>query len=244
LVVAWAGYPPSLPVQLSKSDRVLLSRDGHCLRTVRSTSDLVELAKSLGEPRPVRSHGPIVHDLYPLSSAKAAPRTLSALHGLGPFPLHTDAAHHRRPPRWLVMRCIAPGRGDTPTRLADSRDLEFSRHQRRELARAVWRVRNGFRSFLASAVLGTDRCEGGKSHGALHLRYDAGCMTIADRAFAATATLLFRMLADLPEIDVHWEPNVAIVIDNWRTLHGRVAVEAGVADERRLQRVLIGGAPT
>jgi alpha-ketoglutarate-dependent taurine dioxygenase len=68
-------------------------------------------------------------------------------------------------------------------------------------------------------------------------------MVPADPAFvpvAATLSERIRMLE--PEV-VDWEPDLAVVIDNWRMLHGRSSSIVPDAGVRRLQRVVIAGAP-
>ena len=64
-------------------------------------------------------------------------------------------------------------------------------------------------------------------------------MVPADPAFAPAATTLNERLHSLEPYVVDWEPDLALVIDNWRILHGRgrsIVRDAGV---RRVQRVVI-----
>jgi alpha-ketoglutarate-dependent taurine dioxygenase len=172
-----------------------------------------------------------------MRSLDAAPHSLSAVHGLGTFPFHTDAAHHKVPPRWLLLRCIDPGDSDRATLIIDSHDLVLDHEELREVGRAVWNVHTGFKSFLASALV---RCLNVRNT-VMRLRYDPGCMTIADPSFADAAALLRDSLGKVPPSAIDWEPNHTLVVDNWRVLHARGDAKVDDAGRRHLQRVLSKG---
>lgn len=202
---------------LSPHQRQHLKRDGYCLLRLQTGTALSEVACDLGVPVPVRPRWPPVQVLTPVKSSDAPRPSLSQLHGLGAFPLHTDAAHHRQPPRWMLMRCASVGNQECPTVLVDSREMPLATTERRGLERAVWKVSTGSRSFLASVVLRTTS----SPNGPLSLRYDAGCMSVADVAFEPIADKLISWLGELPVARINWEPDLAVVVDNWRMLHGR-----------------------
>jgi hypothetical protein len=48
--------------------------------------------------------------LRPTAAEEAHPRSLSAIHGLGEQPMHTDGAHLREPPDYLVFHADRPNR--------------------------------------------------------------------------------------------------------------------------------------
>lgn len=187
--------------------------------------------RGLGIVVPARPAGPIVQRLTPTPEAAAHPRSLSALHGLDAFPLHTDGAYREVPPRYVVLRCEAPGPADRPTVLVDSRALELSARVLRAIKRSVWVVRSGSRSFLASVL--SDRVDG------RHIRWDRGCMEPAHPRFEAAGQALDAAAAALPTVKVHWEEGHGVVLDNWRLVHGRAAAAADDAGERQLDRVLV-----
>lgn len=193
---------------------------------------LLEFACKFGVPVPVRPTEPASRILTPTRRENASPRSLSSAHGLGRFPFHTDAAHHMRPPRWLVMRCIDPGPLSRPTYLIDWLGHPLSEHEQGLLERAVWRVRSGPAPFLTSVMA----C----SHtGEMILRYDPGCMEPADPAFRGAAEMLERLIATAERVEIDWSPGDVLVIDNWRMLHARG--DGTTEDEglRRLERVLV-----
>lgn len=84
------------------------------------------LGRSLGIPVSVRPGGPTTYRLTPTPVSEAAPRSLSAIYGLDAFPFHTDAAHHRVPPRYLILRLADGARSDTPTVVVDARPDRFN----------------------------------------------------------------------------------------------------------------------
>lgn len=209
---------------------------GWCLMHLESDAALLALAKGLGDPVSARARGPVLQELTPLNSRDAAPNSLSARHGLGEFPLHTDAAHHPVPPRWMLLRCDDPGSAGRSTLLTDVRDFDLSLPERKDIARSVWRVDNGHRTFLASVSLGRD-------HGAEglldRLRFDPGCMSVADPQFEPAAEMLRSAISDLSKVAVDWKSGLTVIVDNWRILHGRAIGHGGDAGERRLKRVLV-----
>jgi hypothetical protein len=116
--------------------------------------------------------------------------------------------------------------------------MSLSASERVELERAVWHVRSGFNSFLASALLtGPDPSR--DTTGNLRLRYDPGCMSVAAHAFAPAAEILRDAVDALKLTPIQWEPSLGVVIDNHRMLHGRGIPAVRDAGHRLLDRVLV-----
>jgi alpha-ketoglutarate-dependent taurine dioxygenase len=160
-----------------------------------------------------------VQELRPTTADTAHPASLSAQVGLGEQPLHTDGAHLRRPPDYVILWCTEVSA--TPTRLWRP---PISRLLTSPDQNGVFLVRSGSDTWLATAL----------SHG--DLRFDPGCMTPAD----TLARRLSSALQAPPEGEVQevaWDtPGKVLVIRNRRVLHGRGAVVEGDLD-RRLSRV-------
>src|SRR4051812_44561259 len=89
--------------------------------------------------------------------------------------MHTDGAHHRTPPRCVVMRCIDPGTAPCATLVLRHGDVELTDREWHAFGRIVWRMSDGRSGFLAQSRLGVNGWEG--------LRYDIGCMRIAHPSF-------------------------------------------------------------
>ena len=64
-----------------------------------------EVLYSLGTPLSLGTGSP-VHQLTPKPKERSTPNTYSGIFGYSQFPLHTDLAHWRLPPRFMVLRCI------------------------------------------------------------------------------------------------------------------------------------------
>jgi L-asparagine oxygenase len=208
-----------------------LSVKGYVLRSDTTGDDLEETALELGEPVAARGFDPVRQTLTPTTSEAAAAKSLSADHGLGAFPFHTDAAHHRQPPRWIVMRCAEPGPLIRPTLLADSADFGLDESDWRRVERAVWWVRSGGRGFPVSIARRVD--------GRRTIRYDRGCMTPADASASRAAELFERALGEVRPVPVEWQRGAMLVVDNHRMLHARAAGGSGDAGIRRLERILV-----
>src|SRR5258708_15280250 len=167
----------------------------------------LELAHSLGAPwsRP----GGVIEQLRVRLPEDASSRSLSGIHGRGAFPLHTDFAHYAIPPRYVLLRnaCTVPVR---PTTVQPLDVLSCSEAAYRTLQRRIWVIRGGPFLFYAPVLFGA----GG------YVRWDSGCMSPS--ALAADALHVWTECLALAEpFSFDWDVNTALVIDNWRTLHGR-----------------------
>lgn len=172
---------------------------------------------------PVRGGEQTVDVLRPVGPDRARRRSMSAVHGTGAQPLHTDGAHHDDPPALVVLCAAASSR--TPTLLW--RPPPDSERWRRALSVGVFKVDSGRRQFLATAS------------GPSGIRYDPTCMTPCD----ARARSLAAALADATHdaIPHSWaDPNELLVIDNRVALHARASVADGDTG-RTLRRVAFQG---
>lgn len=187
------------------------------------------LGHLLGTPIPGRPSGPLIDHLHPMVAADARPRSLSALHGVDAFPLHTDGAHHRVPPRYVLMRLADEAHCETPTLLARIDPRSLLRRDVTLLARETWLVRGGFGRTFFAPVLDNSR---------MIMRFDPGCMTQPLGTQLTGARILSRMFAATQVVRIDWEPGRTLVIDNWTVFHGRPQVVTDVA-RRVLLRQLV-----
>lgn len=156
-----------------------------------------------------------VHFLTPEPKEHRPPNTYSGIYGLGAFPLHTDLAHHRVPPRYLMLRCNAPDDG-VGTTLADSADVIASVGASL-LSRALVqprRPRNGIRPLLRLFDPAIPLFRWDSEY--IRPASDAG-----SQAVSAVSNALERQR--VTEVQLR-RPGDLLVIDNWRMLHGRTAV--------------------
>jgi hypothetical protein len=190
-------------------------------------AQLKAFAEQLGQLTKGRDGRPI-EVLSPRSHASAFRRSLSAMHGRGMFPLHTDGAHLARPPRYVLLACVAVGRPSVPTVLARADELDLDRSDISALEATPFLVRNGRQSFYATVI------DAGKNR----MRYDRGCMMpTAESSWLATR--LDQALEQALHHPIEWCPGDLVVIDNWRVLHGRGIQAEQASEDRILLRAIV-----
>jgi hypothetical protein len=151
----------------------------------------------------------------PKTSDRARPGTMSALYGMGSFPLHTERAHWPTPPRFLILRSVGDA-SDRPTTLLDSYRFALDQKLTQELLQTPWIVRWDEVSFQSRVLLPSS-----SGKGRWHVRYDPSCMVPCDEARRGLAERLEQALASLEPEQHYWESGIVLLIDNWRVLHGR-----------------------
>jgi len=215
---------PTLATSLAR--RGWATHETSSVDTESAVRELVRIGHSLGM-RVAGRAGALEEVIEPQAPNDAHPRSLSAQFGLNALPLHVELSHRLRPCRYLLLGCLDPGSPTTATMLRDWRTLGFSSDELHLLEGAPVLVRTGRRSFY-STLLPPDRA---------FLRYDPGCLEAVDERGRAALDLVQRRLrAGSPEIH-QWRRGDILIIDNWRTLHGRAPSDQGSG--RRLARILI-----
>jgi alpha-ketoglutarate-dependent taurine dioxygenase len=184
------------------------------------------IARQLGEPIASRRNSP-VEPLAPSDTSSARSRSLSAIHGRGSFPIHTDGAHQLQPPRFIVLICVSPGSSPVPTTLIRFQDLAVSKDERVHLEAIPFLVRNGRQSFY-STICGATRP---------FIRFDEGCMVPQDNAGRELLKAVAQHSREAKSLSVDWRPGDLIVFDNWTVLHGRGFGDTKVSLDRKLLRV-------
>lgn len=190
----------------------LSSRGWAVVPGVRSVEDLLAVASKLGQPVQDRFNT-VLRVLTPTVSEKARPGTLSARYGCGPFPLHTDTAFWPQPSRYLVMRVEGDHRRTTT--LVSFQDLidHLPGNSATDLRRSVWRVHKAQGGSYCSAYFSSRIGSG--------WRYDGECMVPANASAVRARPHVERVLQDISRTEHRWQSSQALVIDNWRVLHGR-----------------------
>lgn len=181
-------------------------------------SRLESQAKGLGlVPVENRRGQPHVSTLRPTTPEGAHPASLSAQVGLGQQPLHTDGAHLRKVPDYVVM--WSETTNATPTRVWHPRRALWSGDRS-----GIFMIRSGRETWLSPA------------HDVGGLRFDPGCMSPCD-AFARETTRILESPPANEVHEIHWDaPGKVLVLANRQVLHGRAAVTDG-DQERTLSRV-------
>ncbi|MDX0509602.1 hypothetical protein GOE04_16370 [Sinorhizobium medicae] len=201
------------------------------LNSYRPGADVVDVAEELGETL-TPWEGGLVQTLSP--RAQGDPNTYSGNFGLGAFPFHTDLAHWRIPPRYLVLRCVT-GYADVPTSLVDGNSL-VEALSRSVLARAIFKPRRPRDGAYALLRLLEDTADGRHL-----LRWDELFLQPASPVGGKANDLVREWLSDCQPMSVALaQPDDTLIIDNWRMLHARSPVLAG-REDRAIQRVYLRG---
>jgi hypothetical protein len=216
----------STPISREAEERGFVQISG-----IDDKDSLLELARSLGNP--IRtSSGEFMRELRVVPSAIARPNTLSAMFGVGGFPLHTDTAFWALPARFLVMRVIGDNR--RPTTLFPFGDL---------LSLAGVRMTNAIRTSVwrLKSTTGWVYCEMAfrTPNGGHGFRYDRQCMTPANSAARKVDEYICSQLPETAINRIVWSETTAMVVANWQSLHGR-GPEPPQEQQRILQRIYVG----
>lgn len=175
-----------------------------------------EILNSLGVPLAFTTASP-THELKPKSTETATPNTYSGIYGYGQFPLHTDLAHWRYPPRFLMLRCII-GFDAVPTLLVDSAAI-VDDENRSIFARALVRPRRPIDGSLPLL-----RLYGQREDKEL-LRWDEVFICPASPAGETGVKKFAECLGRMEPVKVALaNPGDTLIVDNWRMLHGRSRV--------------------
>lgn len=194
----------------------------------RPNDSIVEIAEHFGKPLVPWDDG-LVQTLVP--QTEAAPNSYSGIYGLGHFPFHSDLAHWRTPPRYLLLRCIT-GHADVSTLMIDGHDL-IGAVTLDILSRAIFkprRPRDGSVSLLRL-------CESVED--VVRIRWDEVFLKPASR-IGEVADLRIRgwLSTRTPTALSLAEPHDMLLIDNWRMLHARSPILPG-RESRVIERVYL-----
>lgn len=217
---------------LNEVARKTLDQNGYVLVPNVQPIDLSSMCESLGSITVDRRNPQPFRHISPQQKESARKNTLSSRYGVGSFPFHTDAAHWRQPPNYLVLFCSEPGSGGRETHLIDTRMWELDDELRLSMRSSIWRI--GHRE----QWLGTLAAE---NDGELSVRYDTDCMSPAGPKAERLKIYIQSLIDCSVPIRIFWKENSLLVIKNSRMLHARAAALA-VDSNRILIRVLIGGA--
>ena len=209
-----------------------LERQGYSFTRGACETDLIDIVRPLGKVRvDPRSPEP-VRDISPQPIGTAKENTLSSRYGTDAFPFHTDTAHWDCPARYLVLYCVNPGEGRRPTLLQDSRAWQLNNFGDDLACRALWKTGH-LRPKLCTLAA--------REGNGLAVRYDKECMRPMTGEARRLEALIGTRISGTQKIEISWEPQCLLVIDNQRMVHAR-GRSIKVDTNRLLKRILIGGA--
>ncbi len=196
-------------------------------KILRDSSALLELAMRLGRPKPSR-YGKLIDTLHPTVPDCAAPKSLSARHGLNSLPFHTDGAHFTTPPRYVILRFDGNTLNVAPTLLLDTNRFNLDSDERLKISSGIFQVKNGKHSFYTKITDESAEC----------FRWDEECMRPIDEHATDAKSTLTKQINSTNAIRILWSPDKTLIFDNWRFLHARASIEAH-HDSRALTRIAI-----
>lgn len=153
------------------------------------------------------------------------PNTLSSVHGRGPFPLHTDKAFVAEPPRFIILANPTDQEFTRPTLVlgVSQCPADFLENWHN----SVWQV---------NAHIGQVSLKGRTTKQGVDMyRWDSDFLVPSNKA-AQDALEGADELTPLCE-QISWVPRSAIIIDNWRVLHGRGGSDGNDSTVRSLERL-------
>lgn len=194
--------------------RVQLEKDGFIKINKPNLRDdeLIDISNVIGLPVESRIGGYIIDRLSPKKKESAYKNSLSNIHELNSFPLHSDTAYYKIPVKYIMLYCKNPGTGGRPTYLYDTYQLINTDEELRfKLTNTIYKVINGRNSFLTTLYnLDTS-----------FFRFDRDCM----RSTTSEGEELLKEIDSLIQKndiqEVKWSLGDLLIIDNWRFLHGR-----------------------
>ncbi|MFG1359182.1 Fe(II)-2OG oxygenase family protein [Xanthobacter pseudotagetidis] len=194
----------------------------------RPKDSIVEIAERFGKPLVPWENG-LIQTLVPRT--KAAPNSYSGIYGLDRFPFHSDLAHWRTPPRYLLLRCIT-GFADVPTLMIDGHDL-IDAVSLDVLGRAIFKPRRPREGSVSLLRL----CE--PVDDVVRVRWDEVFLKPASRIGEVANLRVREWLSICTPIALSLaETHDTLLIDNWRMLHARSPILAG-RETRAIERVYL-----
>lgn len=137
--------------------------------------------------------------------------------GLNKFPLHTDTAFWATPARLLVM--WSPEASSTSTTMLPWKDIldRFTQTEKKALNDAIFVVET-FENSNYRAINFNSSGENG-------YRYDPNIMLPANRQAEIFVEAFNKVISEKNLIDLYWSGSNALVLNNWKMLHGRNQVK-------------------
>lgn len=174
---------------------------------------------------------PVVQTLVPRETNEAGRNRYSGNYGLGEFPFHSDLAHWAVPPRYLMLRCIV-GTDDVLTHVLSWAPV-IDRIGTLSLRRAVFTARKK-RAGHSCLVRAMSACDGLDV-----MRWDPLFLRPLNAAAQEVALAITSS---------HWDgemhkillrdPGDTLLVDNWKSLHGRAAVQR-ISTRRQIERIYL-----
>lgn len=194
---------------------------------IHSEEELVTLAKSLGSIK-LTANGSAVSILRPRTGRNSLKGAFSQVYGLSPFPLHTDTAFLSVPVRYLVFGMVGSSSCATTYIHFD----EICKASKADLMSVAKQAIYLSDTFEERKYIGAAFTHNGKSG----IRFDVNVMRPMNAHARKFHECISHALSSLPVNRIVWSGNRAVIIDNWRILHGR---EEAINEDRQMFRIYV-----
>ena len=148
--------------------------------------------------------------------------SLSSAYGLDDFPLHTDGAEYKTPPRFLVLRALS--NSPTGTCIADANSICDS-----NIRSSKWSVKT------KDGIVKTKLYEQHPKYNIEYIRFNRLSMKCDE----GEKLDVYTTIDNLTISSILWTKNKTIIIDNWRVLHGRHTLIEEDYEKRILERLQV-----
>ena len=196
------------------------------INNISSDNDLVDIANEIGQIIPQRN-GELIFNLTPSNGENSVKGTLSNRHGFNAFPLHTDTAYWPIPVRYILLSSKFPSCCKTLLTSATSILNQLDVRDREDAHKAIYKIKTTNSQFYSSLLFNENSVKG--------IKYDSACMFPANKSARAFVQKMGEV--EIPLNEITWKGNNAIIIDNWKMLHGRG--NALITEKRELKRIYI-----
>lgn len=214
---------------MTESEYILLAENGWTeFNSGSSDSELISIASEIGE---ILKHpnGEDVFLLKPKSVNESLLGTFSNKHGLQEFPLHTDTAFYNIPARFILMHSANSNSCDTTILRKSDFWYQLTDAEKKMAKRAIYLVKTNRERFYTSFIF--------KENNEYGLKYDPSCMLPYNKFAKDFDQILQRVISGIEPKKIKWTEGKTVIIDNWKTLHGRKSAEKDTT--RMLKRIYI-----
>jgi alpha-ketoglutarate-dependent taurine dioxygenase len=196
------------------------------LENISSDHELIRISRTLGQIV-LQGSDELIYKLNPNNGEKGIKGTFSNRFGYGYFPLHTDTAFWTIPVRYILLSATRISSCNTILTSASCLLDQLSVNERKEAERAIFKIKTIHSQFYSSLLFTENNIMG--------IKYDPTCMTPVNNCAKKFVKKMEEIKPNLKEIK--WSGNNAVIIDNWKALHGRGI--ASINETRELKRIYI-----
>jgi L-asparagine oxygenase len=187
----------------------------------------LRLAKQFGDPV-LLSDGLYIKTLNVMEKIDAPANSLSARHGAGMFPFHTDTAFWSLPTRFVLLRAVGGDFGRS-TYIKPFQKL-LSGLRTNDVSHSAWVCNTGQQKFYTTLCF--------EKSGQLGYRYDPNCMVPANKAAKKVEKIIKPLCFEIKGLEIQWRRNRVAIIPNWTCLHAR-GPSISLDQTRTLERIYL-----